>query len=797
MQNPLKLLWRKTIKNKLFTVLNLLGLTLGFSGFVLSYQYINRETSYDSWNPNYKNIYRIGLNLNGTFTTETPSLLAPTLQNRIPEIVLAGRTMAYPYGGYPLFGENTIFVKNTVVVDSSAARIFQIRNKKGDIIPLGKNQNPSFVDEDLAKRLFPTKDWSSSSPVEVPILAKNSGMTQQINDVLAPRPLSYIASNLIVLRDLAEDDPYSFQTFIQLTNTDQLSPVLKKIEEIYSKEIAHHASNQHSSFKDAKIVLEPLSDIHLRPLGGSNSNYLLVWALGIFSILILSLAAVNYTNMIMSQAQARIKELSIRKILGSSRKQLIAQIFLEVFLTCFIAALLSMILLLFSGNILKKWFNDDLLTYLFNQTTFIQLFASSLFTALISGLYPAIQLSSIKHYGIAQVKSKSGSFHKSFQQGLISFQIIIALLFISGVLLIRAQLDLMKHTEKGFETAQVITFKGLGFYYDNKIDGSFSDFKQRLINDPAIISASSASNIPGSLEIPTKNQFKHLHNSIEMDHSGIDPTYFETLSISTLEGDPKISNRILKQDSSRHYAVINESAAKSLDLNPVIGAKIKGCGVDLEIIAVVRDAISYGFEKQVAPSIFTFKEECMEGRNKISLMIKTAPGKVNEAIAAVKREWEVNPFSDSLPLDYEFMDQQYVLNYMKQQNLLSALNGFAILTVVIAALGLFSVSAFQANERTKEMSIRKVLGASAKEIFFQLNKPFLQVYLIGCLLSFPLMYFAVDRWLQNFTVQIEKDSFYLFFVCASLAILLIMMLSVCIQSLKAAKINPVKTLRNE
>ncbi|MFZ4262606.1 FtsX-like permease family protein [Sphingobacterium sp. HJSM2_6] len=797
MQNPLKLLWRKTIKEKLFTVLNLLGLTLGFSGFILSYQYIIRENSYDSWNPNYKNIYRIGLNLKGEFSTETPANLAPSLQHSIPEITLAGRTMVYPYGGYPLFGDNTIFLKNTIVVDPAAAQIFQIKTKKGAIISLRNNQDASFLNEDLAKRLFPNKDLNSSLPIQVPILAKQAGMMQQINDVLAPRPLSYISSHFIVLRQLSEEDPYSFQTFIQLKEGINLALVKAKIDKIYSQEISQQSNNQHSAFKEAQIVLEPLSQIHLRPLGGTNTNYILVWALGLFSILILSLAAVNYTNMILSQAQTRLKELSIRKILGSSRKQLIGQILLEVFLTCFLAALLSIIALSLSGNILKKWFNDDLLYRLFHINTVIQLLGASLFTALIAGLYPAIQLSARKNFGISTIRNKSRLFHKTFQQGLLGFQLIIALIFISGVLLIREQLDFMQHTEKGFEPAQVITFKGIGFYFDHKIDGTYADFKQRLINDPAIRSASSASNVPGSIEIPPKKHFKHLNSILEMDHTGIDPNYFETLGLSTIKGETTISTTLLKQDSSRHYAVINESAAKALQINPIIGAKIKGCGVDLEVIGVVRDALSYGFENQVAPSIYTFQEECMEGRNKISLMVKTEPGKINNAIAAVQREWDKNPFSESLPLDYEYMDQQYEINYMKQQNLLGALNGFTVLTVLIAALGLFSMSANQANERSKEMSIRKVLGASSQEIFFQLNKPFIKVYLIGSILSFPLAYVSFTRWLENFTLHIDSHIFFFLFLWSNFAILIIMLLSISIQSIKAARINPVKTLRNE
>src|SRR5690606_26049581 len=343
-----------------------------------------------------------------------------------------------------------------------------------------------------------------------------------------------------------------------------------------------------------------------------------------------------------------------------------------------------------------------------------------------------------------------------FRNGLLIFQFVIATVFIAGALVVREQIGYIRSSDKGFDTAQIITFKGVGMFYDNKLDGQFHGLKSRLLQDPNIASVSAMSNVPGVLsDLPPSKQFTYIDTEVEMDHINIDLEYFNTLGIETVQGKSTITFDQLLQDSTRHYAVINETAAKELGWTNTTQAKITGCDVDFTIIGIVKDSKTYGFENLVTPTLYSYKDECGPGHFKSALLVKTKEGKVKEAIQAVEREWAKNPSAESLPLEFEFLDQQYKQLHARQERLEQVLYGFTFLSIIIAALGLFSMSAYQINIRQKEMSIRKVLGASIIQLFVQLNKPFLKVIMIANLLAIPISYLLLKNWLNNFAYRLS------------------------------------------
>jgi len=795
-KNDLNIAWRKLLKNKGFTCLNIIGLTLGFTGFILSYQYINREGSYDKWNPHYKDIYQIGLESEGSFTDETSPSLAPLLKQNLPDIVYAGRKIVYNYGSYPLFGEKTVLIKNAALIDSSAARIFHIENTAG---PLYKNRNQkeaSMVKKHVAEQLFKKEDLSFDSPHSIPALSKELGMSETIYGIIREQGLSMIDYDLLFIREpqdiFADNNPFLYQTFIQVRPGTDIAKLTDQINTIYQKEIALKDKIRSSGYAKGKIYLDPLTNLHLHPKTGSNAPYIITWIIGILSVVILLLAASNFVNMIMAQADNRLKELVLKKILGSSRWSIIRQLLLEVFILTFSAAMLSFVTLALTGNILQKWFNDDLRSYMLRIDTLTQLCGAVLATTILSAIYPAIVLSGFKSVhllkgGLTAIPKKG-----AFRNTLLTFQISMAILFVSGMLVIRAQLQYMQETDKGFEPAQVVNFKGIGMYYNKD---TFDQLKRRLENDPSIESAASATNIPGEGEQPPKMAFSYAQKTFSFAHVGVDSHYFKTLNISSKQGNTNIPMDQLLRDSSAHYAIINESAAKSLGLINPVGTKIKGCDVNFEIVGLVNDTKAYGFENAVQPTIYSLKNECGAMRIQTTLMVKTKQGLVDRAINAVKEEWEKNPSAKDLPLDYSFMDQQYALQHRKQQELQVAFNSFTSLSVIIAALGLFSMAAYQAALRKKEMSIRKVLGASAQLLFIQLNRPFFRLFLIGMGVALPLAYLLMDKWLSNFAyhVQLSCWSFLIPIFC----IFILILLSISFQSLKLARTNPVDSLRNE
>ncbi|MGJ1437036.1 FtsX-like permease family protein [Sphingobacterium siyangense] len=795
-KNDFKLAWRKLLKNKGFTFLNIVGLTLGFTGFILSYQYINRETSYDKWNPHFKDIYQIGLEAEGAFTDETSPSLAPLLKQNLPDIVYAGRKIVYNYGSYPLFGEKTVLIKNAALIDSSAARIFQIENATGPLYKNKDQKEATMVKSPIAEQLFKKEDLNFDSPQSIPALSQQIGMKETIYGTIKKQGLSMIDYDLLFIREpqdlFADNNPFLYQTYIQVRPGTDITTLTNRINALYQKEIAPKDKIRSSSYAKGKIYLDPLANLHLRPKTGNNTAYIITWIIGILSVLILLLASANFANMIMAQADQRLKELALKKILGSSRWAIVRQLVLEVFILTFSAAILSFVTLALTGNILQKWFNDDLKGYILSSETIAQLAIAVLLTTILSAIYPAIVLSGFKSVNLLKGGLSSILKKGTFRNALLTFQISMAILFISGMLVIRAQLQYMQQADKGFEPAQVINFKGVGMYYNKN---NYEQLKRRLENDPSIASVASATNIPGEGEQPPKMDFSYAQKTVSFAHVGIDPGYIKTLNIPSIQGNTNISIDQLLRDSLANYAIINESAAKNLGLENPIGAKIKGCDVNFEIVGLVKDSKAYGFENAVQPTIYSFKSECGSMRLQTTLMVKTKPGMVDRAIQTVKTEWEKNPSAKDLPLDYSFMDEQYALQHKKQQELQTAFNSFTSLSVIIAALGLFSMAAYQAALRKKEMSIRKVLGASVQLLFIQLNKPFFKLFLIGIGIALPIAYLLMNRWLSNFAYHIQLS--WWSFLIPIFCIFILILVSISFQSIKVAKTNPIDSLRDE
>jgi len=798
-KNDWKIAWRNLWKNKVFSLMNIVGLTLGFTGFILSYQYINRETSYDKWNPNYDRIYQVGLEANGEYTAETPPSLAVLVKENFPEIELAGRLMIYPYGGYPLFGESTVYMKNAALLDSSAAEIFQVKSKNGPLFKRRDQKEASLINERDANLIFKPADLAFNEPKSVPWLSLRSEMKENIYGVIKERPLSLINYDLLLIKEIFDEravgNPFTYQTFIQVRPGTDIEALNRKMTNLFLKEIAPHDRIKSSAYAKGNTYIDALSNLHLQPKAGSNTAYLIVLIIGTLSIVILILASANFTNMIMAQADQRSKELAIKKVLGSSRLAIMMQLFAEVLMLTFIAAGLSLILLNITGNVLQKWFNDDLKQYLVSNKTLVQISIAILATTLISGVYPAVVLSGYKtiHLLKGGLTKASGKF--SVRNALLTFQIVFAIIFIVGMIVVQKQIKYIQTADKGFEPAQIITFNGIGLHYNASISGNFEDFKQRLENNPNIESVSSPTNVPGNGELPPKKDFIFNNHKFDLAHVGIDTRYFKTLNIGRIAGDENLSLDQILKDSLANYAVINETAAKTLGINNPIGATISGCDVNFKIIAVVKDSKTYGFENTVNPTVYSYKNECGPGRYKISLMVKTVSGRVDQAIEAVKNEWEKNESSKDLPLDYRFMDLQYANLHAKQKEMQSAFNIFTLISVLISALGLFSMSAYQVTVKQKEMSVRKVLGASIHRIFIQLNKPFFKVFIISCLIAIPASFLLIKNWLNNFAYHIEIRWWY--FGVATLIVLSIILLTISFQSIKAAKANPVDSLKEE
>lgn len=799
MRNTVKIAWRNFKKNRLFSSLNMLGLAIGFAGFILSYQYINRETSFDTWNPNYNEIYLVGLSYQGETTDQTPPSLASTLMEELPEITNAGRVMPYPHGTYPVFGKETALVQKAVMVDSAAAQIFQVKTTDGTLFSQLEAKEGTIANRQISELLF-SKDAipSVSSPIELKALTLQMDFWETFYGIAEERRPSILDFDMLLVKNIYDEEqvgnPYTFQTYIQVAPGTDMDQLANKINQLYQQRTAQHELVKSSPFAKGEIYLDPLQNLHLKPRHGSSTPYTTIWVLGGLSVLILILSAINFTNLMIAQSDHRSKEVGIKKLFGIHRSHLVLQFVVEVFLQCLVAAVLAWVILSLSANVLQKWFNDDISNYLYDTVTLLQLAAAVVMTTCIAGVYPALVLSGYRPMSMLRGSLQTSHVRMGFRTALLTFQFIIASIFISGIIIVNSQLDFMRSAERGFETEQVITFKGMQLLYAPSNEWKF-DFMNRLKETGTITHVASTTNSPAESQLPVKRNLSVNNRDVEVDHVGVDLDYFDLLSIEVLEGRAVLSQTEFEKDTINHFAVINERALQALQLTDPIGRTVRGCDVDLKIIGVVRDVKSYGFEKSVAPSVYTFKDECGPGRYKLDLLIKTAQGKTHEAIAAVEAEWEKNPNAERLPLDYVFMDSRYASLHANQEQLSKASSAFGSIALAIATLGLFNLAAYNISRRKKEISVRKVLGANLAQVFIHLNRPFARIFVLANLIAIPVSYLLLQEWLQNFAYQIEISAWP--FVIAAAGIFLVMSIILAVQSMRAARANPVDSLRDE
>ncbi len=787
--NNLKIAWRSMLRSKLFVVMNIMGLALGFAGFILAYLYINRETSYDRWNPNYESIYLVGLTYQGTNTDLTPPALATAIKAQLPEVVEVGRISHFPWEMPFIHDDGEAMIKDWKTADLSIAKMFGVEAYDSSLTA-GERPEVNLVTSEIAQALFPLHPEKIFEPRQVALQSEQSGFFPHIYGIAKARGLSNLTYDAIFFKpDLAGDnlgDPLPYQTYIQVKPGTDIAQLDQKIQQVYKQEISQQHHVVTSAFAKGETYLDPLSNLHLRPKHGSNTGYITVWALAILSGVILLLAGINFANLMIAQANKRAKEIGIKKVFGVSRGRLTVQFMGEVLLQCLLAAVLAWGLVVLCRNGLQKWLAYDLAVFAVDGQIVWQLLAAALLTALISGCYPSIILSG--YHPVTMLKGNFQTSHRTtwFRHALLTFQFVIAMVFIFGMLILNRQLNYMREGDKGFEPAQVVYIKN-AMLLNNPAD--FKPFRDRMQAYPGVEYATAATSIPGGIT-PSEKEFTHVNEVRKVDHIAVDFDYVETMGMEVLQG--RSFTETFSADSV-NGAIINETLANAFGMQDPLGQTIRGCDTDFQVVGVVKDSKMQGFEELVRPTVYSIANTC--GQFKTEILVKIKPGTAQQTLAALEKDWKSINRLDGEHFRYEFIDQKYAALRAQQEQLESAFSAFTILSLAIAVMGLFSMSAYSISIRQKEMSIRKVLGASVGQLFVQLNKPFFRVFVVANLIALPLAYLLIDRWLSTFAYRIIVH--WWLFGLAGLTALLIALFAVMFQSVRAARANPVDSLRDE
>jgi len=796
---------RSFFRNRSFTLLNVLGLTIGTVASLLILQYVKYERSYDAFHSHAKDIYRIQYNQwqNGKLRFECAAAVpavGPALKNNFPEV--RRFTRLFPVSGIVSYeGPNGIKAfreEKMQVTDSSVFDVFDFDLVKGSKMDVLSGPNKAAISASAARRYFGDEDpigktiaWDGTRRFEV------RGVFDDIPDN------SHIKFNFMFSYQTLNNESnresetnwgwYDFNTYVLLEPGTDVKMLQAKWDNwlVVNKDEEWKKTNSRKEF-----ILQPLLDIHLgnvllqesQPTERGDRDS--VYALSFIALFILIIAWVNYINLATAKSFDRANEVGVRKALGAQKNQLIYQFLAESLLINVVAALLAVVIVW----ILWPTFSD--LTgrhipraYLLHRDFWMLLGALFLTGTLLSGFYPAMVLSSFKPVSVLKGKVVNTSHGNLMRKALVVFQFAASVFLIVGSIVVYQQLAFMKSQKLGIDIDRTLVIKAPGIT-DSLYRQNIKLFKEEMLRVPGVASVSASSNVPGD-EIFWASGIRRLTGGPDAPIAGytvgIDHDYVQSFGLSVAAG----RNFDRDHPHERHNILLNRAMAEALDFNDpqsAIGQKVSHGGDTSEIVGVIDNYHQMSLKEAVVPLVFRFSDG-----NGQFIAIKTEHANYQDVLAAVQKPW--NSIFPHNPIDYFVLDQFFNRQYESDRQFGQIFTLFTLLAIFIACLGLFGLSSFLTTQRTKEIGIRKVLGSSVGQVVFLLSKGFLGLVAVAIIVASPLAWLAMNKWLTGFPYHVDMNPFMI--VVAGLVVMIIALLSVGVQTFRAARINPAVTLKYE
>jgi putative ABC transport system permease protein len=806
-KNQLVITLRNLSRQLGYTFINICGLTIGIVCCILILLYVTDEMSYDQYHKNVENIYRIGthgvIGPNEFKGVVTPAPMAPAFIEELPEVITATRIRNY---GFPVISyKDKVFSEERFFwADSTIFSIFTIPFIKGDPATALTEPNTVVFSEAMVQKYFGDEDPLNK------MVALNNGVTYMVTGVMENIPhnshfhFDFIAS-LVSYQATLNDFWVSnnFYTYVLLKDGAtqvQLEEKLSHFVEKYAlPQIEAITGQSFSAMLEAGSrygwFVQPLSEIHLysdeeheiEPNG--NATYVYIFTL--IALGILAIACINFMNLATARSAKRAREVGVRKTLGSNRGQLIIQFLSESIFLTFIALALALVL----AKLLLPYYNvliekQLMLGSIIQVNTLPLLLLFTVIVGILAGIYPAFILSSFKPVevlkGSLKSQAKSGLFLRS---GLVIFQFGISVALIAGTIIVGNQLNFLQLKNLGFNKEQVVVVEKT-----DDIGQQLDAFRNELNKIPAVVSVSNSTHYIGQnfnsnafkVGGPTNNETQIIWTM------RTDFDFASTYEVPIKEG--RFYSREFRTDSSG--VVLNEEAVKVLGLRDPIGKEIIRIGqtaeqsLRLTVIGVMKDFHFESLHYQIRPLIILPFGRGGFGRY-VSVRIK--PDNVRETIHAIEQSWK--NLAGNQAFEYFFFDEEFQRLYSSEQKTGKLSSAFSFLAIFIACLGLFGLASFNAEKRTKEIGVRKVLGATVTDIVFMLFKDTAKLVVIANFIALPIIYFIMDSWLQGFAYRINID--WTVFVFTVMISFIVAILTVSYQALKAAFLNPAIALHYE
>ena len=791
-RNNLKIAYRNIIRNKVYSFINISGLAIGIASALLIMLWVEDEISFDQFNENNNKIYRLvsdwkKWDWNGF--PGTPEPLGPAIKSSLPEIDNFFRIAEFDRAVFK-YNDKVFYEKRGVIVDHSLFSIFSFRFKSGNPKAAFNNPDGLVISESLARKYFGNKEPLGKFIKVNDKLKMVSGVFYDMpsNSHLQfdfALPFKFISKFANIATGW---NAFNFTTYVLLNpdNYRNLTKVSEKMTNIGK-------SNECPQVKSGVIFrLQPLSEVHLDGSGGE-TNYLVigsksnVYIFSIIAIFIFLIACINYMNLSTIKSMNRAKEVGIRKTLGAKKKQLIWQFLGESILMSFIAIIFSVIIAKLTLPLFNDLIGKNLSIDFISLKFFCKLISIILFTGLIAGSYPALYLSSFNTIKILKKELQIRTSAVSFRKILVIFQFSLSIALIFVTIIVYQQINYSKEMKLGYNKENLIYIPIV-----ENLKNKCEVMKNKLLSNPLIKGVSAHSyNFLTSAQRAAGFRWEEMDESrkksLDLIFSGIDYNFLMMMNIKLVEG-----RYFLKEDSIKKDGVfMNEAAVKDMNLKSPVGKWISLGKWKKTIIGVVKDIHFRSSRTNVEPRIYYLKDYSKNASGIILIRINGT--KTSEAISLIKKEW--NKINASSPFEYAFINDSYRNLYKAEIQIGTIFNSFSILAIFISCLGLFGLSKFSAEQRKKEIGIRKVLGASITGIIQNISKEFLILIIIANIIALPVALYAMKKWLQNFAYHVDLTIWP--FLLSGILALLIALLTVSWQAIKAATANPVDSLRCE
>jgi putative ABC transport system permease protein len=789
-QNYFKIAWRNLVRDRQFSFLNLMGLSTGLACVLLIYLWVSDERSMDKFHEKDSRLFQVmerqPLNDGLSVSHRTSGLTAEELKDKMPEVEYAAAVLHYSW--FPKFLISAAADHKIKAVgqfaDKDFFHIFSYELIHGNKNQVLADKQSIVLSEALALKLFNTTRNVMGKVLEWEL----GGFRKQVM-------VSGIFKNIPANSSEQFDFLLSFAAFKEISppvlewgnNGTNAYVVLKKGTDIqqFNKKIAGFIKTKLAG-SDRSLFLSRYSDNYLYSKyengvqSGGRIEYVRLFS--VVALFILLIACINFMNLSTAKASRRLKEVGVKKVMGASRGTLILQYMGESVLMAFLSVIISILLVW----LLLPQFNaitGKQISLEWNASLILSAFGICLLTGLLSGSYPALYLSGFNPVAVLKGKLKASAGELWIRKGLVVFQFTLSVIFIISVLVVYQQIQLIQTKNLGYNKENIIYFTREGGIQENP-DAFLSELK--AIRGVVQVSATDhrfagGFNTTGGLGWPGKHPSQD-NISFEIVHADYD--LIELLGIEMKEG--RSFSRSFGADSTK--IIFNEAAISKMGLKDPVGKIINLWGKDREILGVTKDFHFESLHQNVKPLFIL-----LEPKNTHYVLAKIRAGMEKEVLNKVMKLY--GTYNRGSAFDYQFLDDEYRALYASEQRVAVLSRYFAGLAIIISCLGLFGLAAFTAQRRQKEIGIRKVVGASVSNVVIMLSKDFLKLVLMAVLVAFPLAWWATSKWLEGFAYRVDIGISV--FLIAGASIILITLLTISFQSIKAAVANPVKSLRTE